>query len=378
MNTFESKSKGNESYSPSDGVGRSNLDRSHGAEFVDNRPQASLQRKLQSLADLSPQSQQVGQLKAMMDNGPVQKKENKTGLPDGLKSGVESLSGMSMDHVRVHYNSPQPEQLNAHAYAQGSDIHVAPGQEQHLPHEAWHVVQQAQGRVRPTTQLQGLTVNTDAALEQEADRMGQNAMQTLGSVALQSAAGMATPTVPGIVQAKWVGMEMETQIPIFKHGERTDGVDGYANPPSYEHLDVSPTMSGQLGGGFEFHVDRPERAANATTTLLKVNHPSILEIVTPPREQEKDILGDVNQALKFLSEVKSHRLLSGDGWHVGWPTATAEFSGNTAEAINEALEYDIKVTNPLQYDAQLTFQNTVDALGKIEKNELDEFMKGPC
>jgi hypothetical protein len=27
-----------------------------------------------------------------------------------------------------------------------------PGQEQHLPHEAWHVVQQKQGRVKPTGQ----------------------------------------------------------------------------------------------------------------------------------------------------------------------------------------------------------------------------------
>ncbi len=70
-----------------------------------------------------------------------------TGLPDGLRSGIESLSGMSMDHVRVHYNSPQPAQLGAHAYAQGTHIHVGPGQDRHLAHEAWHVVQQRQGRV---------------------------------------------------------------------------------------------------------------------------------------------------------------------------------------------------------------------------------------
>ena len=70
---------------------------------------------------------------------------NRTGMPDRLKAGIESLSGMSLDNVKVHYNSSQPAQLNALAYAQGSDIHVAPGQEQHLPHEAWHVVQQAQG-----------------------------------------------------------------------------------------------------------------------------------------------------------------------------------------------------------------------------------------
>ena len=45
------------------------------------------------------------------------------------------------------------QQLNALAYNSGSPIHVAPGQEQHLPHEAWHVVQQKQGRVVPTAQL---------------------------------------------------------------------------------------------------------------------------------------------------------------------------------------------------------------------------------
>ena len=72
-------------------------------------------------------------------------------------------------------------QLNAHAYAQGNEIHVAPGQEQHLPHEAWHVVQQAQGRVKPTMQMKaGVPVNDDAALEDEADAMGAKALE-LGS-----------------------------------------------------------------------------------------------------------------------------------------------------------------------------------------------------
>jgi hypothetical protein len=83
-----------------------------------------------------------------------------------------------MDHVRVHYNSAQPAQLNALAYAQGSDIHLAPGQERHLPHEAWHVVQQAQGRVLPTLQLNdGVQVNDDAGLEREADVMGTKALE---------------------------------------------------------------------------------------------------------------------------------------------------------------------------------------------------------
>ncbi len=107
----------------------------------------------------------------------IQKKANNTGLPDNLKSGVENMSGLNMDDVKVHYNSDKPAQMQAHAYAQGTDIHVAPGQEKHLAHEAWHVVQQKQGRVRPTMQLQGVYVNNDTSLESEADIMGSKAMQ---------------------------------------------------------------------------------------------------------------------------------------------------------------------------------------------------------
>ena len=83
-----------------------------------------------------------------------------TGLPESLKSEIESLSGMDLDHVAVHYNSRKPAQLNAHAYAQGSQIHIAPGQESTLPHEAWHVVQQKQGRVSPTVRA-SIGVGTD-------------------------------------------------------------------------------------------------------------------------------------------------------------------------------------------------------------------------
>jgi len=110
----------------------------------------------------------------------LQKKANNTGLPDNLKSGVEQLSGYAMDDVKVHYNSSQPAQLNALAYAQGTDIHVAPGQEKHLPHEAWHVAQQKQGRVQPTMQMkQGVAVNDDPGLENEADVMGSKAIQMM-------------------------------------------------------------------------------------------------------------------------------------------------------------------------------------------------------
>jgi hypothetical protein len=100
------------------------------------------------------------------------------GLPFQLKSGIEQLSGISMDDVKVHRNSDKPAQLQAHAYAQGTDIHIASGQEKHLPHEAWHVVQQKQGRVQPTTMMKAkVPINDDQGLEKEADVMGARALQ---------------------------------------------------------------------------------------------------------------------------------------------------------------------------------------------------------
>lgn len=148
-------------------------------ELADNRPEAEALRQMKSMAENSPRM--VAQREAQ---API----NRTGLPDSLKAGVESLSGMSLDHVQVHYNSSAPAQLNAHAYAQGSDIHLAPGQEHHLPHEAWHVVQQAQGRVQPTMQMKtGVPINDDTGLEREADEMGAKALASGQSAPAQMA-----------------------------------------------------------------------------------------------------------------------------------------------------------------------------------------------
>ena len=104
-----------------------------------------------------------------------EQKRNETGMSDNLKAGIEDLSGFAMDDVRVHYNSPEPATVQALAYTQGTDIYVAPGQEQHLPHEAWHVAQQMAGRVEPTTEVGGLPVNDCIELEHEADVMGARA-----------------------------------------------------------------------------------------------------------------------------------------------------------------------------------------------------------
>ena len=150
---------------------RSDLLSRRNAEAVTG-PTRLLQRRAASAAAAAPAA-------PVREAGPqpIQSpRKNPTGLPDRLKAGLEALSGLSMDDVRVHRNSSAPSKLGALAFAQGTNIHLAPGQDHHLPHEAWHVVQQKQGRVRATRQLKlGLGLNDDRALEREADRMGEHA-----------------------------------------------------------------------------------------------------------------------------------------------------------------------------------------------------------
>ncbi|WP_276380296.1 DUF4157 domain-containing protein [Flavobacterium sp. H4147] len=129
-------------------------------QLKDNRTRSAVEQKLSSTS-----------------SNLVQKKANTTGLPDNLKSGMENLSNKNLDHVKVHYNSSKPAAVQAHAYAQGSNIHLAPGQEKHLPHELGHVVQQMEGRVKPTVKIGNTLVNNDIGLEKEADIMGAKAYQ---------------------------------------------------------------------------------------------------------------------------------------------------------------------------------------------------------
>lgn len=198
MNTHADKTQENKSQAVANRLPKLQSPGESTFQLIDNRLEAIAQRKLQEAINNNPHVQQLKGIQNMADNftsqplqrnqdleeeillgkfEPVQRKENNTGLPDNLKSGIENLSGYSMNDVKVYYNSDKPPQLQAHAYTQGTDIHIAPGQEQHLPHETWHVVQQKQGRVNPTLQMRGgVNVNDDADLEKEADVMGSIAL----------------------------------------------------------------------------------------------------------------------------------------------------------------------------------------------------------
>ncbi len=141
---------------------------------------------------------------------------NLTGLPGNLKAGVEALSGCSLDSVRVHYNSPEPKKLNARAYTRGTDIYVGAGQERSLPHEAWHVVQQLQDRVRPTRKINSFNVNDSVQLEREADIMGARALSASRGGSAAPAAAIKTS---GTVQCcKWISSSLSYERRLGREG----------------------------------------------------------------------------------------------------------------------------------------------------------------
>jgi hypothetical protein len=192
---------------------------------------------------------------------PVQKKANRTGLPDSLKSGIEQLSGYSMDDVKVHYNSGKPAQMQAHAYAQGSDIHLGPGQERHLPHEAWHVVQQAQGRVRPTMQMKrGVLINDDVGLEREADMMGG---------ALQK---QVYRNGVGVAEKNGTGSQAQTSLMPMRGGMETSLAQRQVREMAMQKVNSGP---GFRSIPIQREVWSPGAQANEQTVANNLNNPLI-------------------------------------------------------------------------------------------------------
>lgn len=155
------------------------------------------------------------------------------GLPDHVRSGVEALSGLSLDQVSVHYDSPAPARIGALAYTQGSEIFLGPGQERHLGHEAWHVVQQQQGRVRrpsPQASGAGALLNEDATLEREAERAGSRLAHTrapTNRTAPWAQRRPSDPVGPRPIQAIMAVAEFQAATPagLLKPRSAVTGID---------------------------------------------------------------------------------------------------------------------------------------------------------
>ncbi len=250
------------------------------SQFKDMRASSQDQQMLQRMADHSVRVHQAKAIQAMaigsliqnkmMPQAPsqsVHKKENKTGLPNHLKTGIENISGYTMDDVKVHYNSSKPAQLQAHAYAQGTEIHIGPGKEKYLAHEAWHVVQQKQGRVQPTLQMKLFKINDDAHLENEADVMGRKALLHSNTEVKQLKPSRFTSVVQRAAgfefETGWL-VEDQTDVEIW----RKSGSKGI--PPKSKPLKKKDVV--HPGSGFNVEADE---AGGGHAELEFVIHPPI-------------------------------------------------------------------------------------------------------
>ncbi len=322
MNTHTDKTSDTSSNAVANAVTLKQGAEYEGIQLKDDRPETVAQRKIQEAANNSEQANQLKAIQALANgsmqvkqfravqavvndhtpnsnrhkaiketvqekSNPVQRKlqaqadpgENNSGLPDNLKSGVENISGYSLDDVKVHYNSDKPAQLNAHAYAQGTDIHLASGQERHLPHEAWHVVQQKQGRVKPTVQMKGdIAVNDKAELETEADVMGRQAVDiktlpvvqpkdgiTAGHESVASKQDKSEGSLP-VVQ-RLVGFEFETGWYVdFQQPVGFDDMGQIPQPVPFKKKDV---VSHTNHDGFRMEADEAEEGRSELEFVVR-------------------------------------------------------------------------------------------------------------
>jgi len=312
---------------------------------ADDRGRESNTAQLQTKALNFSRNSQLAQLQdKSTDRTPssqsptVQRQENKTGLPDGLKSGMESLSGMSLSDVKVHRNSDKPAQLQAHAYAQGTDIHLGPGQEKHLPHELGHVVQQKEGRVKPTTQLKSATpINDDQSLEQEADVMGSKALH-LGGQEMAPLQAMrkkeSTNDSSGIVQRKEKIDPLEGEVKgmgtFFKNN--LGGGTTYTNLKKKVDLFNAANEEGQMTLG---------RDIQALGDEWKKKHPK------PESENDQKKLKDINRLLSQLALAHSK---------------TAE--DNKVSDADKVADRTTGLGDPLQHPLFPTFKKRLESLFK--------------
>lgn len=158
-----------------------------------NAPTPSVQRQPSSEEPLQPEA-------------PA--KSTRGGLPMALQAKMERALNADFSGVKIYPNSDKATDVAALAYTKGEEIHFAPGQFQPdnptgqalVGHELTHVIQQRAGRVQPTHTLEnGVAINADPALEQEADRVGQQAAQS-GYLPLAPQRDRATAAPSGVIQ----------------------------------------------------------------------------------------------------------------------------------------------------------------------------------
>jgi Domain of unknown function (DUF4157) len=346
-----------------------------------NQSRVQSRHPMQLMANSSQRIVQLRSMQQLADTVPVQRAFNNTGLPDNLKSGIENLSGYSMNDVKVHYNSDKPAQLNAHAYAQGSAIHVAPGQEKHLPHEAWHVVQQKQGRVQATKQLKGkVAINDDAGLEREADVMGAkaNSLETIQNKTQNTVLNNQNQQFDSPIQAKFIKLSEEKILFLVAEAKKKD-----------EDLDAEYLQGLYIS---DSEVDSPD--PKLYIEVMKVAHPiftgklelgskvKIFTVVDEADYGEDTVFSDLTESKKITTKelvANASRFISKEeGTKIFHDLAFSILTGGVDDSAGGygTIEFRFKATKgdvyvPYGYDKDSSIFKESKDLRIVEESRID-------
>ncbi len=168
------------------------------------------------------------------DKDPIGSKSAENIMPMALQAKMEKSFGADFSEVNIHANSAAATRVGALAYAEGEDVHFAPGQydpqsskgQELIGHELTHVLQQREGKVHPSGERAGFSVNVDKKLEREADEGGKAAAENKLQHNRATHSASTGSSVPMVQQFKLPGMGVDIDELLRRKDKVPDDVPG--------------------------------------------------------------------------------------------------------------------------------------------------------
>ena len=249
------------------------------------------------------------------------------GIPEPVRTQMENALQTDFSDVSITPNSSKASQMEALAYTQGNKIHFAPGMYNPssqtgmklLGHELTHVIQQREGRVNVTHRFNGNPLNMNPLLENEADH--------LGNTAVNSRVHLTQPGTPGISPHP----SSPISTPGSEHVSSTP-IQGSLTHPMYSNINDLRDFN-----------SLPDRSGSKMNTTPDNSHPLQLKGATPDETRQKGAekaidLFNPNAGLKNLNESgeksKTPNMETG--------TQKKEIISEKADESNELIDKAIK------------------------------------
>lgn len=307
-------------------------------------------------------------------------------LPTPVQHKMERALGADFSSVRIH-EGPLARTIGAQAFTRGTDVHFAPGQyqphttagQQVLGHELAHVVQQSQGRARPSTRVGGMAVDASPQLEHEAEQAGQRAAAGRSDGHASTSPKPIAASNSGVVQRRVQGDTFKQFLVAQRELQRRVA----AAPTDFKYLYTTVGFEhefGQMTDGPLHGVDHFQISSSDAPVLPFTNIPFVLEtdaanaveLVSPPflletkssgcghwkssrkpvplAEDVQRVDGLIRAALG--SAVREHRQLNRNRRPGGFDDGFI-YTRKTMAEMAAALEADTGINFPLDEDVDV-------------------------